>query len=209
MAAEFIRLYPENPDPKKITQIVECLRRGGVVIYPTDTIYGVGCDIFSNKAVGKVAQIKGIKPEKHKFSFICHDLSDISKYVKQLHTPLFKLMKKALPGPFTFILQASTGVPKLLQRKKKTVGIRVPDNDIIRAIVAELGHPVLSSSIRDDDEVLEYTTDPELIYEKFRDKVDIVIDGGFGNNVASTVVDCTNGDFEVVREGLGNLEKYL
>lgn len=204
-----IRIYPENPNPKAIQQVVDVLRNGGIVIYPTDTIYGLGCDITNHKAVEKICQIRGIKPEKANFSFVCHDLQNISEYVKPIDTAVFRLIKKALPGPFTFIFNASNKVPKLLSSKKKTVGIRVPDNAIAMEIVKQLGNPILSTSIRDDDDILEYSTDPELIHEKFEETVDIVIDGGYGGNIASTVVDCTTGEFTVLREGKGKLEDFL
>lgn len=207
MAAELIRIHPDNPEEKKIRQVAECLRGGGLVIYPTDTIYGLGCDIHNVKAVEKVARIKGIRPDKNDFSFICYDLSHIADYAKVSNAG-FKLMKKVLPGPFTFVLWASNKVPKLLNTNKKTVGIRVPDNNIPRQIVRELGNPIITTSIRDDDEVIEYSTDPELIYEKFKNLVDIVIDGGYGGNVPSTIVDATDDTFEVIREGLGQIEMY-
>lgn len=206
MSAELIKLYPENPDPRKIQKIVEVLRDGGVIIYPTDTIYGMGCDIHNQRAVERIAQIKGIKPKKHNFSFICYDLSNISEYTRALSTPVFKVMKKTLPGPYTFILEANNNVPKILNSNKKTVGIRVPDHSIPRLLVKELGSPILTTSIRDEDEVIEYSTDPELIYEKYRDLVDIVIDGGYGQNVASTILDCTGGEIEIIREGLGSVD---
>lgn len=209
MSAQFLKIYPQNPEQKKILQVVECLRGGGLVIYPTDTVYGLGCDIFNQKAVEKVCRIKNIKPGKMDLSFICYDLSHISEYTRNLPTNVFKLMKKTLPGPFTFILEASSKVPKILDTNKKTVGIRVPDHSIPRQIVRELGNPIITTSIKDDDEVIEYSTDPELIYEKFSHIVDIVIDGGYGNNVASTIVDCTGDDFEIVRQGLGDLSAYL
>jgi tRNA threonylcarbamoyl adenosine modification protein (Sua5/YciO/YrdC/YwlC family) len=209
MAAEFIRLYPENPDPRRIRQITTVLREGGIIIYPTDTVYGLGCDIFNQKAIERICLIKGVKPQKQNFSFICYDLSNISEYTRALSTPVFKLMKKALPGPYTFILEANNKVPKLLNNRKKTVGIRVPDHSIPRTLVRELGQPILTTSIRDEDDVIEYSTDPELIYEKYRDLVDVVIDGGYGNNIASTVVDCTGEEIEVVRQGLGELSEIL
>lgn len=208
MAAELVRIYPENPDERKIRQVVECLRGGGLIIYPTDTVYGIGCDIHNTRAVEKVARIKGIKPQKNNFSFICYDLSHIADYAR-VSNAAFKLMKKALPGPFTFILEASGKVPKLLNTNKKTVGIRVPDHSIPRAIVKELGNPILTSSIKDDDEIIEYSTDPELIFEKFEHQVDIVINGGYGGNVASTIIDATSDDFEIIREGLGEISLYL
>ncbi|AWW30135.1 threonylcarbamoyl-AMP synthase [Echinicola strongylocentroti] len=209
MAASLIRIYPENPNPREVQRVVDVLRRGGVVIYPTDTIYGIGCDIYNQKAIERICQIKGVKPQKQNFSFICYDLSNISEYTRVLSTPVFKVMKKALPGPFTFILDANNKVPKLLHSKKKTVGIRIPDNGIPRILVKELGQPIVTTSIRDEDDVLEYSTDPELIYEKYKDLVDVVVDGGYGNNVASTVVDCTGDEIEILRQGLGNLEEIL
>lgn len=201
-----IKIYPENPNPKAIEQVVEVLKKGGVIIYPTDTIYGLGCDITNQKAIEKVCRIRGVKPEKANLSFICYDLSHISDYIKPIDNTTFRILKKALPGPFTFIFNANNNVPKLLSSKKKTVGIRVPDNTIARCIVKELGNPILSTSIRDDDELLEYTTDPELIHEKFEDLVDLVIDGGFGDNEPSTVVDFTNGFIEIIRQGKGIIE---
>ncbi|GAB2584299.1 L-threonylcarbamoyladenylate synthase [Spirosoma areae] len=204
MSAEFIKLYPKNPDPRRIEHIVKSLRDGAVIIYPTDTVYGLGCDIHNARAVERVARIKGIKPAKNDFSFICFDLSHIADYAR-VSNQAFKLMKSVLPGPFTFILQATNNVPKLLNTNKKTVGIRVPDHDIPRQIVHELGNPIITTSIRDEDEVIEYSTDPELIFEKFQHQVDIVIDGGYGGNVASTIVDATDDDFSVIRQGLGEL----
>lgn len=204
-----IRIYEDNPNEKSIAQVVDILRKGGVVIYPTDTVYGLGCDINNQKAIERVCAIRGIKPEKANLSFVCYDLTDISQYTKPFDTVTFRVLKKALPGPFTFIFNASNQVPKLLSSKKKTVGIRVPDNRIAREIVRQLGNPIVSASIHDDDEILEYSTDPELIHEKYGEIVDAVIDGGYGDHVASTVVDLTSGDFEIIREGKGNLEEYL
>ncbi len=204
-----IKIYPENPNPKAIEQVVEVLRKGGLIIYPTDTVYGLGCDITNHKAIEAICRIRNIKPDKANFSFICYDLSHISDYIKPIDSTTFRIIKKALPGPFTFIFNASHAVPKLLNSNKKTVGIRVPDNNIAREIVKALGNPIVSASIKDDDEIIEYSTDPELIYEKYQDQVDLVIDGGYGGNIASTVVDCTSGDFEVIREGKGDLEQYL
>ncbi|WP_296702813.1 L-threonylcarbamoyladenylate synthase [Algoriphagus sp.] len=209
MAAEFIRLYEENPDPKRIRQIVDVLRDGGVIIYPTDTVYGLGCDIMNLRAVEKICRIKGINPKKHNFSFICADLSNIAEYTRVITKPVFKMMKKGLPGPFTFILEANTHVPKILHSNKKTVGIRVPDHSVPRMIVEELGQPLLSTSIRDEDEVIEYSTDPELIFEKYQNLVDIIIDGGYGQNIGSTILDCTGDEVEVLREGLGQLEDII
>jgi len=207
MPAEYIRLYQENPEPHKLDEVVKVLRDGGVIIYPTDTVYGIGCDFSNVKAVQRVCQIKNAKPSS--LSFICYDLSEISEYTKHLSTPVFKVMKKALPGPFTFILEASSKVPKVLNAKKKTVGIRVPDNNIPRELVRRLGNPIITTSIRDEDEVIEYSTDPELIYEKYKNLVDVVIDGGYGGNMPSTVIDCSGDYFEVIREGLGDIEAYL
>lgn len=201
-----VRMFNENPNPREVRRIVEVLRNGGLIIYPTDTVYGLGCDITQSKAVEKVARIKGVKLEKANFSFICSDLSHLSDYTKPISNSTFKLMKKNLPGPFTFILEANNNVPKYFKGKKKTVGIRVPDNNIIHDIVAELGNPILSTSVHDDDEILEYTTDPELIYEKYQDLVDIVIDGGYGELVPSTIVDCSKDENEILREGKGVLE---
>ena len=207
--ADFIRLYEENPDPRRVRQIVEILRNGGIIIYPTDTVYGLGCDITNQKAVEKICKIKGINPKKHNFSFVCADLSNISHYTRVITKPVFKMMKKALPGPFTFILEASSQVPKILHSNKKTVGIRVPNHGVPRAIVEELGQPILSTSIYDEDEIVEYSSDPELIFEKYQNLVDVVIDGGYGSNVPSTILDCTGEEVVVVREGLGQLEEIL
>ena len=204
-----IKIYPENPNPKAIEQVVQVLRRGGLIIYPTDTVYGLGCDITNQKAIEAICRIRNIKPEKANFSFICYDLSHISDYIKPIDNTTFRVLKKALPGPFTFIFNANHNVPKLLSSNKKTVGIRVPDNDIAREIVKALGNPILSTSIKDDDEIIEYSTDPELIHEKYENMVDLVIDGGYGDNVPSTIVDCTNGDFEIIRDGKGDLEMFL
>jgi len=202
----FLKIYPENPNPREIRKVVDCLQNGGIIIYPTDTIYGIGCDIFKPKAVERITEILGDSKKKSAMTFICHDLSNLSDYTKPIANNIFKVMKRTLPGPFTFILEANNNVPKIVQSNKKTVGIRVPDNNIIREIVRELGHPILSTSVKDDDEVVEYTTDPELIYEKYENLVDMVIDGGYGDNVPSTVVDCTSGEIEVVREGKGDME---
>lgn len=200
------KIYPENPNPKEVDKVVDLLRDGGVIIYPTDTVYGLGCDITRSKAIDRVAQIKGINPEKTRFSFIVYDLSHLSDYTKPLDNQVYKLMKRNLPGPFTFILDANNNVPRILQSKKKTVGIRIPDNPIIREIVRVLGNPILTTSVHSGDEILDYITDPELIHEEMGNLVDMVIDGGFGNNIPSTVVDCTGPEIQVVREGLGVLE---
>ena len=203
--AMLIKLYDENPNPKDILKIVEILRDGGVIIYPTDTIYGIGCDITKPKAVDRVARIKNVKPEKADFSFIFYDLSNISDYCKPIPNGIFKLMKKNLPGPFTFILNANSNIPKLFRSTKKNIGIRIPQNNIIREIVRELGNPILSTSVRDKDTITEYTTDPELIHEKYGDLVDLVIDGGFGGNIPSTVIDCLGNEPVITRQGKGNL----
>jgi tRNA threonylcarbamoyl adenosine modification protein (Sua5/YciO/YrdC/YwlC family) len=202
--AEFIRIYEENPNPREVERVVKVLRNGGLVIYPTDTVYGLGCDITNSRALQRLAQLKGVKLEKANWSFICADLSNLSDYARQIDTPTFKILKRALPGPYTFILQGSNQLPKDF-KKKKTVGIRVPDNRIAQALVRGLGHPIVSTSIRDEDDVLEYTTDPELIYEKWGNLVDVVINGGYGDNIASTVIDLTGPEPEVIREGKGDL----
>ncbi|MGB5379150.1 L-threonylcarbamoyladenylate synthase [Muriicola sp.] len=203
--AEFIKIYNENPNPREIKRVVEVLRKGGLIIYPTDTVYGLGCDITKTKALEKIARIKGIKLDKANWSFVCADLSNLSDYVRQIDTPTFKILKRALPGPYTFILPGNNNLPKDF-KKRKTVGIRVPDNNIARAIVESLGNPIISTSIHDEDEVIEYTTDPELIYEKWQNLVDIVIDGGYGHNVTSTVIDLSNSEPAVIREGKGSLD---
>lgn len=203
------KIHPQNPQPQLIKQAVDLLSSGGIIIYPTDTVYGLGCDITKPKAIERICQIKGIKPEKAHFSFICYDLSHISDFTKPIDTATFRVLKKALPGPFTFVFNASGQVPKLLSSNRKTVGIRVPDNLIAREMVKQLGNPILSTSIYDDDDLVEYSTDPELIYEKYESLVDLVIDGGYGDNEASTVVDCTSGNFEVLRQGKGQLDDFL
>ncbi|RRQ48676.1 threonylcarbamoyl-AMP synthase [Maribacter algicola] len=203
--AELIRIYEENPNPREIAKVVQVLRKGGLVIYPTDTVYGLGCDITNSRALEKIARIKGIKLAKANWSFICADLSNLSDYARQIDTATFKILKRALPGPYTFILPGNNNLPKDF-KKKKTVGIRVPDNNIARALVQGLGNPIVSTSIRDDDDVLEYTTDPELIYEKWDNLVDVVIDGGYGGNVASTIIDLSTGFPEVIREGKGGID---
>ncbi len=203
--SQLIKIYNENPNSKEIEKAVKVLKNGGLIIYPTDTVYGLGCDILNNKALEKIARIKGVKLEKANFSFICYDLSNLSEYVKQIDTPTYKILKRALPGPYTFILEGNNNLPKVF-KKKKTVGIRIPDNNIVREIVKELGNPIISTSIYDEDDVIEYTTDPELIFEKWQDKVDLVIDGGYGDNLASTVIDLTNNDIQIIREGKGDID---
>lgn len=209
MKAKFLKINPDNPQPGKIAEVVQALREGAIIIYPTDTVYGLGCDIHNTRAVERVCRLKNINPAKINLSFICYDLSHISEYTKNLPTQVFKVMKKALPGPFTFILPSSNKVPKILNTRKNTVGIRIPDNNIAREIVKELGNPIITTSVKDDDEVVEYSTDPELIYEKYQKLVDIVIDGGTGNIIPSTIVDCTGDELQVVREGLGNIEEFM
>lgn len=200
-----IKLYNENPNMRQVLQVVEILRNGGIIIYPTDTVYALGCDILNQKAVERIAQLKGVKLEKAQFSFIFYDLSHIADFTKPIPNTVFKVMKRNLPGPFTFILEANNNVPRYFKGKKKTVGIRVPNNNIIREIVKELGNPIYATSIHDDDEIIAYTTDPELIHEQYENKVEAVIDGGFGDNQVSTVVDCTSDEIEIVREGKGDL----
>lgn len=203
--AELLKIYDENPSQKHINKVVEVLRNGGLIIYPTDTVYGLGCDITNTSALEKIAQIKGVKLEKANFSFICEDLSNLSDYVKQIDSATFKILKRNLPGPYTFILPGNNNLPNVF-KKKKTVGIRVPDNAICKSIVATLGNPIVSTSIYDEDEVIEYTTDPELIKEKWGHLVDLVIDGGYGDNIPSTIIDLTNTEPEVIREGKGSVE---
>lgn len=202
--AQFIKLYNENPNEKEIAKIVDVLRNGGLIIYPTDTVYGLGCDITNTKALEKIARIKGVKLEKANFSFVCSDLKNLSDYVKQIDSSTFKLLKRALPGAYTFIMQGNNNLPKDF-KKKKTVGIRVPDNLIARTIVERLGNPIVSTSIYDEDDVIEYTTDPELIFEKWQNLVDVVIDGGYGDNTASTVIDLSGDEPVVIREGKGDI----
>lgn len=204
-----VRIYPENPNPKAVQQIVDCLRKGGVIVYPTDTVYAIGCDVTQSKALERVAKIKGLKLEKADFSFIFYDLSHLSDYTLQVDTPTYKLLKRALPGPYTFILKANSIIPKIFKSKKKTIGIRIPDSNIIRTIVNELGNPVVSTSVHDDDEVIEYTTDPELIHERYENHVDIVVDGGYGDNFASTVIDLSEGEIEIIREGKGLVDDII
>ena len=200
----FIRLYEENPNQRHIQQIVDVLKSGGIIIYPTDTVYGLGCDITNQKAVEKIAQLRGIKLSKADFSFICQDLSHLSAYALPLDNHVFKMLKRNLPGPFTFILKANNNVPKLFKNNKRTIGIRVPNNNIIRSIVTELGNPILTTSIYDKDNN-EYITDPEIINDVYKDKVDIIIDGGYSGNEASTVVDCSGDEINIIREGKGEL----
>lgn len=206
MPAELLKIHPDNPEKRKIESVVNVLKNGGIVIYPTDTIYGIGCDLMNRKSIERLCHIMGIKPQKLDLSFICNDLSHISEYVKRIDTPVFKVLKKSLPGPFTFILESNNKVPKILDVNKKTVGIRIPDHAIPRMIVAQLGNPLITSSIKDDDRIKEYTTDPEEIYEDFKNVVDIVVDGGAGGNIPSTVVDCTENEMKILRQGRGIID---
>jgi len=205
----FLSVHPDNPGERQLKTITECLKDGGIIIYPSDTIYGMGCDITKIKAVDRIAQIKGIKREKANFSFVCHSLSHLSDFTKPISTPLYKLMRRALPGPFTFILNANNNVPHFFQSKKKTVGIRIPDHNVPVQIVEKLGNPIMTTSIHGNDEFVDYLTDPELIYEKYQNLVDIVIDSGPGGNIPSTVIDCTGNDVVVVREGKGDILDYI
>ena len=201
----FIKLYEENPNPEEIKKVVSILKKGGLIIYPSDSVYALGCDITNYKALEKVARIKGVKLDKANFSFVCESISNISSYVTHISTPTFKILKRALPGPYTFILPGNNNLPKAF-KKKKEVGIRVPNNEIVLAIVRELGNPIISTSIYDEDEIVEYTTDPELIYEKWEHLVDLVIDGGYGGNIPSTVINLCGDEPKLIREGKGSLE---
>jgi tRNA threonylcarbamoyl adenosine modification protein (Sua5/YciO/YrdC/YwlC family) len=201
--AQFIKIYNDKPNEAAIAKVVKVLKDGGLVIYPTDTVYGLGCDITNTKALERIAKIKGIKLDKANFSFICHDLSNLSDYVRQIDTATFKILKRALPGPYTFILPGNNNLPKEF-KKKTTVGIRVPDNAIALEIVRQLGNPIVSTSIHDEDDVIEYTTDPELIFEKWQNLVDLVIDGGYGDNMGSTIIDLSGDEPIIVREGKGS-----
>lgn len=201
-----IKIHPDNPDQRQVLQVCECLQKGGVIVYPTDTVYAFGCDIYQHKAVERIARLKATRLQRADFSFIFSDLSQLSDYARLIDTPVFKLMKSYLPGPYTFILHARNNIPRIFQSRKKTVGIRIPDNNIPVDIVRHLGHPIMTTSIHDDDELIEYTTDPELIYEKYKDRVDIVINGGYGKNEPSTVIDCTKDEPELVRMGIGEID---
>jgi len=202
-----LKIYSDSPAPRHIKTVAEIFCNGGLVIFPTDTIYGLGCGIKHIKAVNRIAQIKGIKKEKANFSMIINNMSMLADFTRPIDNHIFRLMRKNLPGPFTFILNASSNIPKIFQSKKKTIGIRMPDNNIVNSIIEELGSPIITTSIRDDDEIVEYTTDPELIYEKYKDLVNIVINGGCGDNEASTIVDCTSGEHIIIRQGKGNLKE--
>lgn len=208
MAAELLKIHPIDPEQRKIRHVVEVLLKGGVIVYPTDTIYGLGCNLMNKKAIERLCQIINIKPQKLNLSFICHDLSQISEYARRIDTPVFKLLKKTLPGPFTFILESSGKVPKILDVNKKTVGIRIPDHPVPRAIVQSLGNPLITASIKNEDAIREYTTDPAEMFDDLKHVVDLVIDSGAGGNVPSTIVDCTQEEIEVIRQGLGDLDAY-
>ena len=200
-----LKIHPDNPNSREIKKVIECLKDGGVIVYPSDTVYGIGCDIFNKKAVERIAKIKGINIKKNNFSFICSDLSHISDFTKPIENSTYKLMKRNLPGPFTFILNANNSIPKLFKINKKTIGIRVPNHNIPLEIVLQLGNPIITTSVKEDDEILEHSTNPELIYEKLKHLVDIVIDGGFTGIQPSTIVDCTGNDFEIIRQAKGKL----
>lgn len=206
METELIIIHPENPQERQLQKVVDCLKSGGLVIYPTDTVYGLGCDIFKTRSVEKIAQLKGLKPDKANFSIICQDLSHLSDFARPVSTPIYKLMRRTLPGPFTFIVAANNKVPNLFVRKKTTVGIRVPNNKIILELVRLLGNPIVSTSVHDEDLLIDYTTDPELIFERYKGKVDMVVAGGPGGIVPSTVIDCTGEEPVVIRKGLGEIE---
>jgi tRNA threonylcarbamoyl adenosine modification protein (Sua5/YciO/YrdC/YwlC family) len=206
--AEFVKIYPENPNEKAIAKVVDVLKNGGVIIYPTDTVYAMGCDITNNKALEKLARLKGIKLQKNRWSFVCEDFSHLSDYVKQMDGSTFKLIKRALPGPYTFILPGSNNLPKNF-KNRKTVGIRISSNSIVQAILKKLGNPIVTTSIYDQDEIIEYTTDPEIIYDNYKNQVDLIIDGGFGGNIPSTIVDLTTYEPEVIREGKGDINSIL
>lgn len=199
-----IQIHPVDPQPRLVKQVTECLNNGGIIAYPTDTIYGLGCDIFQPKAIERICRIKNVDPQKAQLTFICRDLSHLSDYTKSISTPLYRLLKRYLPGPYTFILPASKQVPKILQNKKSTIGLRIPDNNICRHILDSLQHPLLSASF--PGATVEEYTDPEIIYDKFKTVVDLVVDGGIGGVVPSTVIDCTSGEYEIIRQGLGEFE---
>lgn len=200
-----LRINTENPEKRKIKQVIDILKRGGVIIYPTDTVYGLGCDIFNQKAVERICQLRKLDPKKAHLSFMCNDISQIAKFAHQIDNETFRLLKRNLPGPFTFVLKSNNEVPKMFKNKKRTIGVRIPDNRIIQTIIEELGHPILTTSLKSDDHILEYFTDPIDIFDDFKKLVDAVIDGGIGGNMPSTVVDCTSSEFEILREGAGEL----
>lgn len=201
----FVEINPSSPDDRIISDVVKILNKGGVIIYPTDTVYALGCSLHHKRAIENLAKLKGLKLKKANFALICYDLSTLSEYINYIDRPTYKILNKNLPGPFTFILPASVRIPKLFDSNKKTVGIRIPDSDFVRKVVLELGHPLVTTSIHDEDEILEYTTDPYAIQEKWENQVDIIIDGGYGKNEPSTVVDCSDGEVEIIRQGIGEL----
>ena len=203
-----LHIHQDNPDYRKIKMVVECLKNGGVIIYPTDTVYAFGCDVYNKRAMERLCRIKGVDIKKHNLSFVCYDLSHISDFSRKLENSTYKLMKKALPGPYTFILNANSSIPKLFKNKKREVGIRIPNNNIPREIVKELGNPIVSTSVKDDDMVIEYSTDPELIHEYFKKHVDLVISGGYGESTPSTIVKCTNSIPEILRKGKGDTNLF-
>jgi tRNA threonylcarbamoyl adenosine modification protein (Sua5/YciO/YrdC/YwlC family) len=205
----FIHIHPENPEERKIKKVVECLKKGGVIIYPTDTVYALGCDAYNKKALERIYKIKRLNIKKDKLSFVCYDLSHISDFTTQLSTPIYKLMKKNLPGPYTFILNANNNIPKLFKNKKKEIGIRIPNNSTARNIVKELGHPLATTSLKDKDQLLEYSTDPQLINQFFKQKVDIIIDGGYGENTPSTIINCIKNKPVIQRKGKGDVTPFL
>lgn len=201
-----LEIHPDNPDNRKIQQAVKVLEKGGVIIYPTDTVYGIGCDIFNKKAVDKICKLRKLDPVKARLSFICKDIAQVAEYAQQIDNETFRFVKKNTPGPFTFVLNSNNDVPKMFKNRKRTIGVRIPDNKIVLALVEALGRPILTTSLKNDDEILEYFTDPIDIFDDFKNQVNVVIDGGIGGNVASTVVDCTGSDFEILREGAGELK---
>ncbi len=207
MPAELLKIHPVNPEQRKIRHVVDVLAKGGLIVYPTDTVYAIGCDLVNKKGVERLCRLLNIRPQKLDLSFICHDISQISEYAKRIETPVFKILKKSLPGPFTFILESSSKVPKTLNANKKTVGVRMPDHPVPMMIVEVLGNPMITASIKNEDVIREYTTDPEEIYEDLKHQVDIVIDSGPGGNIPSTVVDCTREPVEIIRQGLGILQE--
>ena len=207
MPAELLKIHPVNPEQRKIKHVVDVLLGGGIIVYPTDTVYGIGCNLLNKKAIERLCQVLGIKPQKLNLSFICHDLSQISEYAKRIDTPVFKMLKKALPGPFTFILESGSKVPRILEGNKKTVGIRIPDHPVPMMIVGILGNPLITASIKNEDLIREYTTDPEEMFEDLKNVVDLVIDSGAGGNIPSTVVDCTGAGIEILRHGLGDIDR--
>jgi tRNA threonylcarbamoyl adenosine modification protein (Sua5/YciO/YrdC/YwlC family) len=209
MSAEFISIHPDNPQENRLNQVIEILKKGGIIIYPTDTVYGIGCDLMNQSAVEKLCRLKKVDPKRMHLSFICSDLSNLSKYAKDVTTPIFKLMKKTLPGPYTFILESTTSVPKILGTKKKQVGIRIPNHKIPVELVKRLGNPLITTSVRHFDDLVEYYTDPQDIYEDYKNLVDAVIDGGICGNIPSTVINCIDENFEVYREGLGEVKDLL